>query len=160
MYAVIMPRGFAPPNIPPGRVHTAGGRANYHETCRHVSSPFRLPLHLLSRRRAAAATVAAAAAVPESTRLRRATYNAPSATHGDGAHDFSPIAALQLLLYLPDSAGIPPSPRAATPSPSESSVDGGAAALPAAPSVGGDRSPPDSPGAPRSMLVFISNRYR
>ena len=40
---------------------------------------------------------------------------------------------------FPASAGIPPSLRPATPSsPSESSDDGGTAALPAAPSVGGD----------------------
>ena len=59
--------------------------------------------------------------------------------HGEGAHDYIPIAGLQLLLYFAASAGIPPSPRAATPSsPSESSDDGSTAALPAAPSVGGD----------------------
>ena len=48
------------------------------------------------------------------------------------------VAGLHLLLYLPAFAGIPPSLRAATPSPSESSDDGGTAALHAAPAVGGD----------------------
>ena len=43
------------------------------------------------------------------------------------------VAGLHLLLYLPAFAGIPPSLRAATPSPSESSDDGGTAALHAAP---------------------------
>ena len=51
---------------------------------------------------------------------------------------YTPIAGLQLLLYFPPSAGIPPSLRPATPSPSESSDDGGTAALLATPSVGGD----------------------
>ena len=50
--------------------------------------------------------------------------NPPSATHGEGAHDCTPIAGLQLLLYFPASAGILPSLRAATLPPSESS-DGG-----------------------------------
>ena len=44
-----MPRGFASPNNPPGRVHTAGGRATYREICRHVSPRFRLHPLLLSR---------------------------------------------------------------------------------------------------------------
>ena len=48
------------------------------------------------------------------------------------------VAGLHLQLYLPAFAGIPPSLRAATPSPSESSDDGGTAALHAAPAVGGD----------------------
>ena len=59
------------------------------------------------------------------------------------------VVGLHLLLYLPAFAGIPPSLRAATPSPSESSDDGGTAALPATLSVGGDCFPPDSPRAPR-----------
>ena len=134
-------------------MQTSGGRAAYRERCRHVSPRFRLLPH---PRLAAVAAVAAAAAVAESSRPRRTTPNPPSATHGEGAHDYIPIAGLQLLLYFPASAGIPPSLRAATPSPSESSDDGDTAALPAAHSVGGDRSPPDSPCAPRSMLVFIS----
>ena len=51
--------------------------------------------------------------------------NPPSATHGEGAHDCTPIAGLHLLLlYFPASAGILPSLRAATPPPLESS-DGG-----------------------------------
>ena len=66
-----MPRGFAPPDNPPGRVHTAGGRAAYREVCRHVSPRFRLLPHLISPRLAAAAAVAAA--VAECTRPRRAT---------------------------------------------------------------------------------------
>ena len=48
------------------------------------------------------------------------------------------VAGLHLLLYLPAFAGIPPFLRAATPSPSESSDDGGTAAHHAAPAVGGD----------------------
>ena len=48
------------------------------------------------------------------------------------------VVGLHLLLYLPAFAGIPPTLRAATPSPSESSDDGGTAALHAAPVVGGD----------------------
>ena len=53
---------------------------------------------------------------------------------------------------------IPPSLRAATLSPSESSDDGGTAALPAAPSVVADCSPPDSPCAPRSNAGFHINQ--
>ena len=33
-----MPRGFAPPNNPPGRVHTAGSRTVYHEMRTHFPS--------------------------------------------------------------------------------------------------------------------------
>ena len=73
MHAAIMPREFVLPNNPPGRVHTAGGRAGYREMCRHVSPRFRLLLQLLSPRLAAVAAVAAAAAVAECTRPRRAT---------------------------------------------------------------------------------------
>ena len=74
MHAAIMPRGFAPPTNPPGRMHTAGGRATYREVCRHVSPRFRLYQHLLSPRPPAAAAVEAdAAAVAECTQPRRAT---------------------------------------------------------------------------------------
>ena len=73
MHAAIMPRDFALPNNPPGRVHRAGGRAAYREMCRHVSPRFRLPLRLISPRLAAAAAIAAAAAAAEYTRPRRAT---------------------------------------------------------------------------------------
>ena len=138
MHAAIMPRGFAPPNNPPGRVHTAGGRAAYREICRHVSTRFRLPPRLLSPRLAAAAAVPAAAAAAKCARPGRATSNPPSATHSEGTHDYTPIAGLQLVLYFPSSAGIPPSLRAGTPSPSERSDDGGIAVQRAAPSVGGD----------------------
>ena len=73
MHAAITPRDFAPSNNPPGRVHTAGGRAASREMCRHVSPRFRSPPHLLSPRTPAAAVVDAAAAVAECTRPRRAT---------------------------------------------------------------------------------------
>ena len=36
MHAAIIPRGFAPPNRRPGRVHTVGGRVTYREISRHV----------------------------------------------------------------------------------------------------------------------------
>ena len=101
------------------------------------------------------AAAAVAAAVVEYTRPRGATSNPPSATHGGGGRGYTPIAGLQLLLYFPASAWIPLSQRVATPSPWESSEDGGTAALPTAPAVGGDRSPPDSPCASRSRLVCI-----
>ena len=48
-----MPRGFAPPNNPPDRAHTAGGRAAYREMRGHVSPRFRLLPHPLSPRLAA-----------------------------------------------------------------------------------------------------------
>ena len=37
MHAAIMPRGYAPPNNLPGRVHTAADRSAYREMSRHVS---------------------------------------------------------------------------------------------------------------------------
>ena len=95
------------------------------------------PPHLLSPLPRAAAAVEAAASVTECTQPCCATQTPQSATHGEGAHDCTPIAGIQLLLYFPASTGIPPSLRAATPSPSESSDDG-TAALHAAPAVGGD----------------------
>ena len=74
MHVAIMLRDLALPNNPPGRVHTADGRAAYREMCRHVSFRFRLPPHLLSPRIvAAAAVVAGAAAVMECTRQRCAS---------------------------------------------------------------------------------------
>ena len=73
MHAAVMPRDFALPNNPPGRVHTAGGRAAYREICIHVSPRFQFLPHLLSPRLAAAAAVADAAAVAECTLPRRAT---------------------------------------------------------------------------------------
>ena len=81
------------------------------------------PSHLRSPRPPAAAAVEAADEVAECTRSRRATLNPLSATHGEGAHDGTPIAGLQLLLYFPAFAGILPSLRAATPPPLESSDD-------------------------------------
>ena len=72
MHAAIMPRDFAPPNNPPGRVHTADGAAS-REMRRHISPRFRLPPHLVSPRPPAAAAVGAAAVVAEFTRPRRAT---------------------------------------------------------------------------------------
>ena len=74
-HAAIMPRGVAPPNNPPGRVHTAGGGVTCREMCRHVSPRFRLHPHLhpLSSPLPAAAAVEAAAVVAECTRTRRAT---------------------------------------------------------------------------------------
>ena len=134
----IMPRDFALPNNPPGRIQTAGGRAAYREMCRKFCPRFRLLPHLVSPRLAAAAAVPAAAAAAECARPGRATSNPPSATHSEGTHDYTPIAGLQLVLYFPSSAGIPPSLRAGTPSPSERSDDGGIAVQRAAPSVGGD----------------------
>ena len=72
MHATITQRDFAPLNNPPGRVHTAGGRAVSRKICSHISPRFRsLPL-LLSPQPPAAAAVDAAA-VAECTRPRRAT---------------------------------------------------------------------------------------
>ena len=68
-----MPRGFAPRNNLPGRVHTAGGCATFREMCRHVSPRFLLHPRRLSPRPPAAAAVDAAAAAAECTRPRRAT---------------------------------------------------------------------------------------
>ena len=113
------------------------GRSAYHEMCGHVSLRFRLLPYLLSPRLAAAAAVVGAADVVECTRRRRATKNSPRVAHGEGVHDYNPMAGLRLLLYFPGSARIPSSLRAATRSPPESSDDGGTEALPAAPSVGG-----------------------
>ena len=62
--------------------------------------------------------------------LKPCDYNPLSATHGEGAHDRTLVAGLQLLLYLLACA--------ASPSPSESSDDGSTAAVLAAPSVGFD----------------------
>ena len=67
-----MPLDFAPPNNPPGSVHTAGGRAASREMRRHVSPRCRFPPRLLSPR-LAAADADAVAAVAEYTRPRRAT---------------------------------------------------------------------------------------
>ena len=69
----IMPRDFALPINLPGRVRTADGRAVSREMCRHVSSLFRIPPHLLSPRNPAAAAVDGTAAVAECTRLGSAT---------------------------------------------------------------------------------------
>ena len=71
-----MPRGFAPPNNPSGREHTAGGHGSYREMCRHVSPRFRLPPHLLSFQPPAADAVdgvGTAVAEQECTRPCRAT---------------------------------------------------------------------------------------
>ena len=56
---------------------------------------------------------------------------------------YTSTVGLWLLLDFPACAGTPPSPRAATPSPSESSDDDGTAALPAAPVVVCSCTPPD-----------------
>ena len=161
MHAAIMQRDFAPPNNPPGRVHTAGGGPASREMYRHVSPRFRLPPHLLVclfLDLLLQLPLMLLLVVTECTRPRRMTLNPPSATHGEGAHDYTPIAGLQLLLYFPASAGIPPSLRAATPSPSESSDDGGTAALPAAPPVGGHCPPTHSPCVPRSNAGLHLNQ--
>ena len=97
----------------------------------------RFPPHLFSPRLAAVA-VAAAAAVAECTRPRRETKNPSSATHGEGAHDFTPIAGLQLLLYSSASAGIPPSLRAATTFTIGEFLRWWYSSPPVAPAVGGD----------------------
>ena len=75
-----------------------------------------------------------------------------------GCHDCAPIAGLQLWLYFPASTVIPPSLHVATHSPSESSDDGSTAARPAAPSAGGDCSPPSSTCAPRSTASLNLNQ--
>ena len=54
MHSTIMPRCFAQPNDPPGRVNTAVIHATYRERCRNVSPPCRLHPHLLSPRSPAA----------------------------------------------------------------------------------------------------------
>ena len=115
----------------PGRVHTAGGRATYREMCRHVYThicflldlllQLLLKLLLLSR---SAHSHAVRLNVPHPLRTVRVPTIELSSGH-------------QLLLYLPASAGIPLSLRAATPSPLDSFDDGGTAALHAAPAVSG-----------------------
>ena len=156
-----MPRHFAPPVLTVGCTRL-GGRA---KSARNVQTYFPsvpdyphicflrdLPLQL-----AAVAAASAAAAVAECARPRRTTYNTPcrftrrgcpqlyshreasaAAANPSAAHDHAPVVGLWLLLYIPASAGISPSLRAATPSPSESSDNGGTASLSAAPAVGGD----------------------
>ena len=117
MHAAIMQRDFAPPNNPPGRVHTAGGGPASREMYRHVSPRFRLPPHLLVclfLDLLLQLPLMLLLVVTECTRPRRMTLNPPSATHGEGAHDYTPIAGLQLLLYFPASAWIPLSQRVAT----------------------------------------------
>ena len=105
-----MPRDFAPPNNPPGRctrlaavrllakcVHMFPLVSDYPQVCFRLDLLLQLllMLPLLSR-----------SAHGHAVRLP------PSATHGEGTHDYTAIAGLQLLLYFPASAAMvvqPPS---------------------------------------------------
>ena len=68
-----VPRDFALPNNPPGRVHTAGGRTAYRENVQTYFPSFPITPTSAFPRLAAADAAAAAAVVAECTHLRRAT---------------------------------------------------------------------------------------
>ena len=156
MHAAIMLRDSALPNKPQvGCTRPAAGQliakcadmfplvSDYTHTCFLLDLMLQLLLKLLllSRR---AHSYAVRLKISHLLRTERAP------TIGLSSRGF------KLLVYLSASSRIPPSLRAATPPPSESSDDGCKSAVHVAPAVVGDCCQPDSPCASRRMLVFIS----